>query len=105
MHHDAITSALLPARFQALRVNQHTQSGQSRHRYARRAFHDDCATTDLIEHPAGDENPKVRLALGDHSRVRIRPECANHLNFEVEKWVEPVCDPRRTELMSSVSMR
>lgn len=105
MRHDAITSALLPARSQILRVNESAQPDQSRHRDARTAFHDHFAAMDLIEHPARDENPKVLLALHDDSRIGIHPESANYLNFAAKNWMESICDPCQTELMSSVLMR
>jgi len=59
----------------------------------------------LIEHPAGNKNPQVLLTVGDDRRIKAGPQLANHPDFLSEKWMKPICDPRRTELMSSVLMR
>lgn len=60
-------------------------------------------TTDLlVEHPARDAEPHVFATLYDHGRFFMQSQPAKHPDFAPEERMKPVCDSRRTELMSSV---
>jgi hypothetical protein len=99
------TSIIAPTSTHGLRVHDGTQSKKRLHRDLWAVFNDQRPAVPLIEHPARHQNPQILIPLYDDRRITPRSKSSNHLNFTAKKRVEPVSDPRRSELMSSVGMR
>jgi hypothetical protein len=104
IRHDRIRSGIPPASPPALPVDQRAQPRESLDGDARPALDDHGPAAGLVEHPARDHESQILLTLHDDSGFPAGPQAANHPDFLPMERVESVFDPRRAELMSSVSM-
>ena len=105
IRHEPSTSIIAPASTQGMRVHDGTQTKKRLHRDLWAILNDQRPAVPLIEHPVRHQNPQIFLPLYDDRRITPRSKSSNHLNFTAKKRMEPVSDPRRSELMSSVGMR
>ena len=104
IHHDGTTVSILSASNQGLPVNERPHRHQRLDRDARLFLNRHDATTLFVEHPARNRHSEILWPLHDHGRLFTGSQPANHLDLAAKERMKPVDDPRRAELMSSVSI-
>lgn len=102
-HYGTTCRVILASR--CLLIDQASQPQQRIHRYPRTLFEHHRLAARRIQHPTRNNDSQIIFKLDNDRRFLSRPQPANDLYFPIEEGVEPIDDPIRTELMSSVLVR